>query len=181
MKVHKLPACLAIAGAMLAIPAAFTSCDDNNKDEPIYIPVFDPYNACYKGVMESSFSMGMQDMTFSTADTQWNVIIDIRTNRATLKIINACFAQGMPSLPVLKLEGLTYDSRMLTVTGTDIVPEVSEGSGFTPNENYTFKSVKITFKDGHSDINATFEVNLKMPNGMETVGTGKFTSNGIIL
>lgn len=176
-KLSRLFFCAAIvAGASLA-----TSCGSDEPDPtPVPIPVFDPCNACYKGVMESSFMMGMQDMVFQTQDCQWNVIIDQKSNKASLKLIGAQFAQMMPPLSLL-LQNLEYDPRNLTVTGYDIVPEMWEGNGYTPNENYTFREIKIVFNDkGHSGINAAYTVSLKVQ-GHETEGTGKFNSTGIII
>lgn len=174
---------LLAAAAIFSVAGLATSCGNDEPEEtPIPIPVFDPTNACYSGPMESSFSMGMQDMSFQTMDCRWNVIIDKKDyNNTCVKLIDAKFAEMMPPMDLI-LQGLTYDPINLTATGQDIVPGVWEVNGYTPNPSYTFKNIEIRFNDKlHSGINATFTVMLNFPNGVSSEGRGKFNSTGIIL
>lgn len=169
--------------AIFSVADFVTSCgSDEPNSEPPQIPVFDPANACYSGAMESSFTMGMQDMTFPTMDCKWNVIIDKNNyNNTCVKLIDAKFAEMMPTVQLL-LQGLTYDPINLTANGENIVAGMWEGDGYTPNPSYTFKDIKINFNDKlHSGINATFTVSLNFPNGGSGEGIGKFNSTGIIL
>lgn len=161
--------------AVILFPAMLVSCNDDDDSEPTPPQVvFDPNNACYTGIMESTVSMpNMPAVTYQTKDSKWNFVIDTKKNTCTVKLIDARFSEKMPTM-LLHLRDLKYDSRMQTVKGTDITPYVQEGDGMTPNDRFKFSKFEAIFADkAHSGVNVTFEV--------ANMGTGKFTSTGIFL
>ncbi len=94
--------------------------------------------------------------SFENPDMLYRVIIDVDKKKADIIIYNAKFAAAMPKpLTAIILKGLevTWKKGGYEIKGTDIVPEVVEGTSTTPNAQYAFNN--FTFStDGKAMVSA---------------------------
>lgn len=83
---------------------------------------------------------------YSNAGIVYQLNLDIANGKASVTIYNAKFAEAAPNIRILRLRNLTLKadrSSGYTVTGTDIVPEVLEGSEWVPNQRFTFNEFRL--------------------------------------
>lgn len=92
-------------------------------------------------------------VSFSPEDTDdgkknpmiYQLSLDMENKTATVYIYNAKFAQESPKLTLVKLEDLTPDfsGGKVKVTGSNIVPQVVEGTSTTPFPLFTFNEFEF--------------------------------------
>lgn len=100
-------------------------------------------DCCFSGVTNTLIN---GDTPYANADILYQVETDLTNRKATVTIYNAKFAEAAPSIRVLRLRNLTLRpdrSSGYVIEGTDIVPEVQEGSEWVPNTRFTFNSFSI--------------------------------------
>lgn len=98
------------------------------------------------GVTNTTYEMQGNRGEFSTQAPIYYIEMDINKKTATVTICNAQFAQNMPTIPYMKLANLTLsaDNGKYIISGENIVPQVSEGDGWTPNATYTFDNFTLS-------------------------------------
>ncbi len=172
-------------GAVLCTPV-LTSCDSDD-DEPIVIPVFDPANTLYKGETETNYTLtsiadgSIMPGSYSTESIKFNLVLDTKRNLATVNIIDASFAQGMPAL-TLRIEGLAYNASKGLITGQNLSVKMLEGGQYTPYPDMTFTDFKAVYKDAaHTEVEILFTVSGKMGPRFNFDGTGEFESDGVLV
>ena len=121
-------------------------------------------DAFFKGTTTTQFSMGGQEMGFTNTEMLYRVAIDLEKSKATMVMYNAKFAESMPPLQAIIVEGLdvAWSSTGYTITGKNIIPMMMEGSGTTPAPEYTFTS--LTIKSVSSDLTSAsinYEINFR--------------------
>lgn len=171
--------------AVLMLPGVLASCGSDDEPEPTPdiegVKVFDPYNVCYAGVMTTEMPDPSNQLAnpidFRTNDTRFNFVIDTKRNVCTVKIIDAKFAQSMPAM-LIHLENLTYDPKLRTVTGNNIIPKMEEGGQMVPAPGFPFTSFSAKFGDEYNgSVKVSFEVNIPRFG----LCSGEFTSTGVVL
>lgn len=106
----------------------------------------------WKGTTNTSYVFQGAHKEFSSSEPVYGIDMDIEKKTATLLIFNARFAEEMNvSIEVMKIEGLKISASLgqYTVEGTDLIPEVKEGSGWTKNPKYTFNTFKLVTTDAN--------------------------------
>ena len=102
----------------------------------------------YKGETTTSYPAGDGTETFQTKDITYRVVIDIKEKKADVVLYDAQFAPKAPKLTAIGLKGLdvTYSDGAYTVSGSEIIPLVPEGSGTstTPYPSFVFNSFSLT-------------------------------------
>lgn len=129
---------LLIASAILAMPALVSCHNDEPADEGIV------QNEVFSGTTTTKFTMGGQEMTYENKGIKYRVVLDThKSDKATIEIIDASFAQGMPVMSRLVLQDLAFSGT--TIEGTDIVPFYEEGGELIGNPTYKFESIRLDF------------------------------------
>ena len=131
-----------VAGIPAGIRRVFNmsfSCDGKK------VTVFDlaPY---FGGTTETRYvNAAGQPTVFKYDELIYAVDLDVEKGKANVTFYNARFASEMPVKLRFRLEDLdlAFTSSGYSITGTGIVPQVFEGSDFTPNKDYTFKSFSL--------------------------------------
>lgn len=102
-------------------------------------------DAVYCGQTITNFQYNGADNSFTSIDGSYRVIINAREMKADVILYNIKFAEQAPSL-ILRLKGLdlTLQNGFYTISGTNVVPEQVEGSGYTPNESFPFENFTLT-------------------------------------
>lgn len=102
-------------------------------------------DAVYCGQTITNFQYNGADNSFTSKEGSYRVVINSREMKADVILYNIKFAEQAPSL-ILRLKGLnlTLQNGFYTISGTDIVPEQVEGSGYTPNESFPFEKFTLT-------------------------------------
>lgn len=100
----------------------------------------------WKGSTVTSYVMGNTHKEFTTSAPVYSVDMDLENMTATVIIYNAQFAQEMPTVSIMKIEGLkvTCSAGKYSVAGSDMVPQVYEGGAWTPNTKFTFNNFTLT-------------------------------------
>lgn len=113
-----------------------------------------PLNAFYVGDTSTSYPFMGETQYYETTDIYYQLSLNKDDlSKATIMMFNAKFS-GVEQEPVKKqiiLDNLdvTYADGTFTVTGTDVIPYIVEGTESTPYPSYTFDSIemKITGDD----------------------------------
>ena len=118
------------------------------------------------------------DREATTKDAFYRVTFDEKMEKAVVIIYNIKFAPEMPKAleaVILKNLDVTLGRDGYTITGTDIIPEVKEGTGTTPYENYPFRSFSLkTINNELTKVACDFTVSVKMgPTSMDFTGEFK--------
>lgn len=123
--------------------------------------------AAFGGETTTSFpGQGGVMQSYVEQNTTYEYALNTKTMTADLKIFDARFAQQMPSIPVMLLEGLTlkFKSGAIELSGTGIIPQVLEGGAngvedFTPYPAYQFDDITFEIKGEYLNVaNAHFTV-----------------------
>lgn len=123
--------------------------------------------AAFGGETTTSFpGQGGVMQSYTDGNTTFEYAIDTKAMTADIIIYDARFAQQMPSIPVMRVEGLTvkYKTGAIEMTGTGIIPEVLEGGSdgaenWTPNMRYQFDDITFEIKGEYLNVaNAHFTV-----------------------
>ena len=130
----------------------------------------------YSGTTKTTYQLGPAgDKTAETDEATYGIAFAEDMKTANVVIYNIKFAPEMPKAleaVILKNLDVTLDRNGYTISGTDIIPEVKEGSGTTPYENYPFRS--FTFKPVNDDLTEArcdYVVSVKMgPASMDFTG-----------
>lgn len=83
---------------------------------------------------------------YTNPNIVYQLELDIVNSKATVTLYNAKFAEAAPNIRVLRLRNLslkTDRSSGYVVSGTDVVPEVLEGSEWVPNQRFSFNEFSI--------------------------------------
>lgn len=107
----------------------------------------------YMGTTTTSFPG--QDgslVAYENKDMTYRVVIDVDKDKADVVIYNAKFAQAAPELAGIILFGLDvkWTGNGYSIEGENVVPQVIEGSGSTPNDKYTFN--KFYFRTTNDNL-----------------------------
>lgn len=128
-----------------------------------YIYTF-PSDAYFKGRTESTYPLGGSVQSFETEDCIYRAAIDIKSGKADIVLHNAQFTppgeHAMPKLTFV-LKDLTFTPVRggYEITGTDIVPQVLEGTQLTPNPAFPFKRIALkTTNASMTSVAIEFEV-----------------------
>lgn len=102
-------------------------------------------DAVYCGQTITNFQYNGTENSFNSTEGSYRVIINSREMKADVILYNIKFAEQAPSL-ILRLKGLdlTLQNGFYTISGTDVIPEQVEGSGYTPNESFPFENFTLT-------------------------------------
>lgn len=104
-------------------------------------------NTFYKGTTTTSYTFQGNTENFKTEDIAYGLILNLKDNTATLIMYNAKFS-NVPQEPVksqINIEGLdvTFSNSGIVARGTNIIPNVVEGTHSTPYENYIFNTIEF--------------------------------------
>ncbi len=98
-----------------------------------------PLNCYYKGITKSNIG------NFESTDGYYGVSIDATTNKAMVVIYEIRFAEKMPKLNiVLRDLDVVFTTKGYSIVGSNVVPEMLEGTSSTPNPNFKFDSFDLT-------------------------------------
>lgn len=103
-------------------------------------------DALYVGKSQTSYPVGStgETETFESETMTYRIIMNVPENKALLIIYKAKFAASMPiELSSITVEGLdiVWKEGTYAITGTDIIPQIYEGTTATPYPNYIFNSI----------------------------------------
>ena len=102
----------------------------------------------FKGSTLTTYTDAAGDVkSFSNEAISYRIIMDIPKSKATVIMYNAKFSDH-PNHPtllavILKNLDLTFSTSGYTVSGTDIIPETTEGNGYTQNERFKINSFEF--------------------------------------
>ena len=101
----------------------------------------------FKGTTTTSYSMGGEVNNFETEGITYRFIIDTEKNSAVFIIYNGKFSASAmePVKTAIIVEGLKVDFSKtgITITGENLVPDIVEANGVTPNEGFIFNSIQF--------------------------------------
>lgn len=90
---------------------------------------------------------------FTSEKTSYIVYLDKETSTATIKILNAQFAQMMPAMDILlKNIPFTSNANGFTISAEDITPNLAD-SAQTPFPSYPIQHFEATITDGTISVN----------------------------
>lgn len=127
------------------------------------------------GCTETSFEYAGQPTSYVNDDMIYRWIINTVTMKANVVIYNARFAAQQPQpLKGIIIKGLDvkWTESGYSITGSDIVPEVIEGTSTTPNSNYIFDSFQLNTTGEHL---STFEASYTVGGRYRGQFTGSLT------
>lgn len=135
-------------------------------------------NMVFYGTTKTSYSMAGADKSYEATDAKYQVSFSEDMKKANVVIYNVRFAEEMKKpleAVILKDLDVTLDKDGYKINGTDIIPDVKEGSGTTPYVNYPFRSISL--KSSNADltqITCEYVVSVAMgPTSMDF--SGEFT------
>ncbi|MCM1377415.1 MAG: hypothetical protein NC097_06445 [Clostridium sp.] len=143
-------------------------------------------DAVYGGKTITHFSyQGQAQTPFESESIMYRLVMSQDYRTADLIIYKAKFAQQQPfEINAMVLKGLSLDFSVsgISATGKNLVPQVPEQDGtqigYTPYENYTFKSV--IFRTTSSDLTcASINFTVANPNGGPSY-QGQFSGKYVI-
>lgn len=106
-----------------------------------------PKRAYYGGSTSSSFAgADGSQQHFISETSQFGVEMDLSARTATITIINAHFAEAMPTIPRMVLNDLKLEgdhTHGYVIKGENIVPVVGEGQGAVPYPSFTFDKIEF--------------------------------------
>lgn len=131
-----------------------------NIDDRYVVRTFNA-NAIYTGTTATWYIADNQRVEYTDANTVYMVSMDLAKKKASVLIQNGKFAEQMPAISLMKLEDLDieYKHGGYIIKGADIVPQVAEGSSYTPNPSYTFNNFSLrTMSEDLTTVAIDFQV-----------------------
>lgn len=106
-------------------------------------------DAFYFGTTATTYIYNNEHKEFASEKPVYNVILDLKSNKATVSIYNPVFAAEMPptmagTVMVLENLDIIYNHNGYQIVGNNIEPKVKEGSVLTPMPAFVFNN--FTFK-----------------------------------
>ena len=115
-------------------------------------------DALFRGTTNTSYPYMGEMGRYSTDAISYRVILDLKENKAVMVIYNAKFSNTPePVKEAIIAEDLdvSFSSTGLTISGTNITPDVVEGEGVTPNDKFVFNNIEFkttNYKDAEIDF-----------------------------
>lgn len=131
-----------------------------NVDDRYKVRTFNA-GAVYPGTTATWYVADNQRVEYTDQNVVYMVSMDLEKKKAYILIQNGKFAEQMPAISLMKLEGLDieYVHGGYIIKGTDIVPQVAEGKSFTPNPSYTFDHLSLrTMSEDLTTVAIDFKV-----------------------
>lgn len=99
-------------------------------------------------------------LSYKDQGARYRMILDLKTNKATVIIYGAKFAEAMPQINaiVLKDLALSFDNSGFEIKGENIVPQVLEGTTTTPNPRYTLTEFSFSSRGDFSHGDCDFKL-----------------------
>lgn len=134
---------IGVSGASVARPAVISEYSIGGLYNVRTVPLI----AFYKGTTTTDITSSSATLpSYKTEDMLYGVFLHKDMSKADVVIYNAKFAAAAPALTAVVLKDLKVEcaDKTYTITGTDVIPQVVEGSGLTPNERFPFKEFSFT-------------------------------------
>lgn len=98
----------------------------------------------FSGTTTTRYHYNGEGLTFTTDKILYRLVINKDFKKADIIIYKAKFAEQQPmeiAAMLLKDLNVSFSSRGIQVSGTNVVPKVPEGNGYTEFANYTFDNI----------------------------------------
>lgn len=131
-----------------------------NVDDRYKVQTFNA-SAVYPGTTATWYVAGNQRVEYTDQNVVYMVSMDLEKKKAYILIQNGKFAEQMPAISLMKLEGLDieYVHGGYIIKGQNIVPQVAEGTEFTPNPSFTFDNFVVrTMSEDLTTVAMDFKV-----------------------
>lgn len=103
----------------------------------------------FTGTTMTTYPSGDGQGTFQNEGIEYRVVMNVDKKKADVVLYNAKFAEASPEIKAMILKNLDveYLPTGYAIQGTDLIPEVVEGSTTTPNPRFPFNSFSLTTTD----------------------------------